>query len=60
MNSTKAAKWLSELNCNDKNPFEFNPCTKKFWCKPCEKVISADQKSQLKQHKEIMNIINEK
>ena len=52
MNSVKATKWLTELNICDKNPFEYNSVTKKFWCKPCEKAISADQKSQLKQHRE--------
>ena len=52
MNSVKATKWLTELNICDKNPFEYNSVTKKFWCKPCKKAISADQKSQLKQHRE--------
>ena len=50
MNSVKATKWLTELNISDKNPFEYNSVAKKFWCKPCKKAISADQKSQLKQH----------
>ena len=39
MNSVKATKWLTELNISDKNPFEYNSVTKKFWCKPCKKVI---------------------
>ena len=52
MNSVKATKWLTELNISDKNPFEYNSVTKNFWCKPCKKAISADQKIQLKQHRE--------
>ena len=52
MNSSKATKWLSEVNTSDKNPFDYNASCKKFWCLPCEKFIAADMKSQLKQHKD--------
>ena len=46
----KIQQWLYEVNTSNNYPFEYNSST--IWCKCCEKTVHAEQKSQLKQHKE--------